>query len=175
MLERVRERDFWMHDHYDILKSIVSSPGGWFAFFEDEGTAKESEPDEAITMSYWAEPIVAWGTYDVYYPGEEDLNGVEVYGMRVESTVGQLTNDFVDAENFIGIMFSKILRDTAGSDLVTMEEIQADPGILRRLVDITLTRRMMKEQDLRDIESLGNYNTTTGSDSNNTDSNNELN
>ena len=121
-------------DHYDVLQSITSCRPGWYAFFE------EQDENNKRMGSYWAEPIEAWGQYEVYYPDNEDLNGVEVYGMRVESTMGQLTNDFVDADNFIGVMFSKTLLELGGSDLITMREIEKDTLLLQRLRDTNNVR-----------------------------------
>ena len=125
-------------NHVDILNSITPARVGWFAFFEDR-------TDEDCPL--FGEPIEAWGTYDVYYPDDEDLNGREVHAMKVDEETGMLTGDFVDARNFLGVMFSKELA-ALGTDLILFEHIMGVPKLHHRLENIVTERNQAEEMHI---------------------------
>ena len=110
------------YNHFDELVNFTPSQPGWFAFFHDD--ENEDEP-------FWAEPIVGWGVYDLYYPDNEDLNRREVLAMKVEEESGTLTSDFIYAENFLGVMFST---------LVEFSSIRCVPSLQKRLWAIVEAR-----------------------------------
>jgi hypothetical protein len=114
-------------EHCEELIGVTPARPGWFAFFH-------SPEDE--DGPFWAKPVEMWGSYQVDYYENEELNGVEVCGMIVEQEVGMLDGSFIDYENFLGIFFSRTLLTITDSDVVDHADIAQDPKLLRRLSGI---------------------------------------
>lgn len=119
-------------DHCEELVGVTQARPGWFAFFH-------SPEDEDGFV--WAKPIEAWGSFQVYYEENVELNGVEVHGMVVEQEVGMLDGSFVDYENFLGVFFSRTVLELNDSDVVEYEVIAQDLKLLQRLIDIVSAQK----------------------------------
>lgn len=121
------------------LVTVTPARPGWFAFFHDTGN--EQAP-------VWAEPIEAWGTYDVYYHMEEnEVSGREACAMKVDSDTGLLDNAFVNAANFLAVMFYPVLNSIANTDLVEWDAISQVDHLVNRLTELVNVRKELMEME----------------------------
>lgn len=136
------------YDSYtEMLVSFQpAAQAGWFAFFYD------GEDEEC---PIWAEPIIAWGLYDVHYQDDEEqlVDGREVRAMKAHTETGMLESYFLDANNFLGIFMSGnlALPKQCQKDMVYYEEIKsADPALTTRLeaiIQVLLDHQVMGTPD----------------------------
>lgn len=139
-----------MREHYrEELLRISTARRGWFAFFVDT---------EDAASPLWGEIIEAWGTFFVQYVMHAGVNGAEVVedegvmetrAMRVEEGSGTLVNDFQEADNFLGVFYSRTLHHMAGHNTVTYEDICQDTKLLTRLQELAAAHQA-EQSDLPD-------------------------
>lgn len=114
------------------------SSRGWYCFFED------AEDPEA---PFWGEMIECWGEYDVAYSEDPAFNKIELHALRILEETGGLDGDFVNAPNFLGVIFSRPLADIAQSHSVSYAEICQVPLLLTCLEKICAARRRLSEEE----------------------------
>lgn len=129
-----------MAEEYRMEELVAITPArpGWYAFFHDVGN--EEAP-------VWGEPIEAWGTSDVFYEmSENEVSGREASAMKVDNETGLLDNSFLNARNFLAVMFYPVLHSIAPYDLVEWDAISQVDHLKNRVLQMLEVRKQMMEE-----------------------------